>query len=243
MGVHPTRRRTTSLLLFLCLTALPLRGAPAPGRPGGAGSTGPPGAARVDWHQTLENWKNLVAVVGTLVAGAFTYLKFFRGRTFAPRLELGVKGELLVDGEARCLLATLTLKNVGLSKVELDARVTRLEVALYERGAYEFLYANPPADGAEVVRPAYWGEPHPFRVFTPHGWVESGETIADQLLVTIPAGDYLAYRLTFVATAPETELRRTIDWTVTAIVHPKPAAETNADGAKNQEDIDDDNES
>jgi hypothetical protein len=216
-------RRTAAALLFLLWIALPLWGAPAAG-PAKAAAGG------VDWIKTVEAWKNLVTIAGALVGGAWTYLKFFRGRTFSPRLELAVAGKLVVDPgdpadadnpsntEARCLLATLSLKNVGLSKVGLDREVTRIEVSLYERAAFEYVYAGPLPEGEEVVHAANWGEPHRFRVFTPHAWVEPGETITDQILVTLPAGDYLAYRLTFVAASPESEFTPSLDWTATCIV-------------------------
>jgi hypothetical protein len=56
-------------------------------------------------------------IAGLCVGGVWAYYKFIRGRVFTSRLEPTVSARAFADEKNTVLIATVSLKNVGLSKV------------------------------------------------------------------------------------------------------------------------------
>jgi hypothetical protein len=74
----------------------------------------------------LNNVKDIVSIIGTIITvlaiiigGFWAYFKFARGRTYRPRLEVGLTAQWWAVNEKWLLHARVTVKNVGVSKVEL----------------------------------------------------------------------------------------------------------------------------
>lgn len=195
-----------------------------------AGKSDPKGG--IDWAETAEIWSNLATVIGLFVGGLWAYLKFFKGRTFYPRLELKVSGRPGTIHGSRTLVARLEIKNVGLSRVQLSQEYCRLEVSFFLKEAYELIYEKvASSEMSEIPRAPVWSEPGIFRAFNDHLWVESGEAIVEEMLVTVPPDPHIAYSLTLRVVSPElawvrlvrkiksTWLRkRPTTWTTVAIV-------------------------
>jgi hypothetical protein len=137
-------------------------------------------AGWTDWADGLASVAQALAIV---VGGLWAYFKFLRGRTFASRAELGVAAARL-PGDVPALKVTATLKNAGLSKLPLRTQA----VLLYG------IEARPGDESPAATVERKLGKAH--KVFAAHGWVEAGETIADELVLLLPArGDVLAWRV------------------------------------------------
>jgi hypothetical protein len=79
----------------------------------------------------------------------------------------------------------ITLKNVGLSKVQIMQKGTGFQ-----------LYSAGPGYSRETLS-ADWTRHGTFSVFHKHGWIEPGETITDDQLIISPTTDAVAYRVEF----------------------------------------------
>jgi hypothetical protein len=135
------------------------------------------------WISTvLKDLLTLVQIIAVIAAGLWAYMKFVKGRMFYPRLEVSVSGTAVLREDRTTLMATLKIKNVGLSRVDIRQKGTALRV----------LSANEMTPSA-IVTPN-WGHLGTFSVFERHGWVEPGETIDENRLLVLPGAndrDYL----------------------------------------------------
>src|SRR5437588_9561555 len=89
-----------------------------------------------DWTKTWENWENatstfehIATVAGLIIGGLFAYYKFFKGRVFVPRLETCLTVKSICKDNTGYLIASLELKNVGLSRVDIHQKGTALRVS------------------------------------------------------------------------------------------------------------------
>jgi hypothetical protein len=85
-----------------------------------------------DWGRILTNVETVLKILAIVVAGAWAYFNYFKGRTYRPRLEL--------DAEAsrRCpthVIVSVSLKNVGLSKVEVKQVGSALRICMHDCSA------------------------------------------------------------------------------------------------------------
>lgn len=171
-----------------------------------------------DLSKIIEDWKNLATVLGIFVGGLWAYIKYFRGRTFKPRLELQVSGKLINEGKVNCILATMHIKNIGLSQVKLEKDYSRVEVSLYQPEFYDLVYKK--TENVDKIRLPLWTEPTAkFHVFQAHWWIEPGEAITDHILVTLPHNNLVACKLDFCITSNKILLlRNAISWVATTII-------------------------
>lgn len=78
-----------------------------------ASSTAAAAAAAPSWVAILGTVSGIVTAIGVLIAGAFTYFKFAKGRTLRPRCSIDILHNLMsVDG-GRALLVSIAVKNEG----------------------------------------------------------------------------------------------------------------------------------
>lgn len=139
-----------------------------------------PQTGGVEQATPLDNVKTVVDIVGTAVTalalilgGIWAYFKFVKGRTYRPRLGVGLAGQWrLVDGR-RLLHARITVKNIGASKVTLLQRGTGLRVSV--------LGQDQPVAPASTS----WERLRVFEILGAHQWIEPGETVSDDLLLNL----------------------------------------------------------
>jgi hypothetical protein len=62
---------------------------------------------------------HLVQSLALIVGGAWAYLKFRRGRTFAYRADIALEGKVVDLGRRPAVMARLSFTNAGLSKLPL----------------------------------------------------------------------------------------------------------------------------
>jgi hypothetical protein len=128
----------------------------------------------------LDNVKTVVDIIGTAVTaaavilgGIWAYFKYVKGRTYRPRLGVGLAGQWrLVDGR-RLLHAHITVENIGASKVTLLQRGTGLRVSV--------LAPDQPVAPASAA----WEHLRVFEILREHQWIEPGETVSDDLLLNL----------------------------------------------------------
>jgi hypothetical protein len=157
----------------------------------------------IDWPKTVDFIGKIVTIGALVLGGLAAYYKFFKGRTFHPRLQPDVSGTLIRDGEVVCLLITVQLKNVGVSSVYFSKEGTRID--LYSYGADSYL---------PTPHLAIWQHLETFRILNDHKWIESGETIKDQLLIPIATARQVAYKIAMTVNAQKISFRSNavIEW-------------------------------
>jgi hypothetical protein len=137
-----------------------------------------------DLEQLVGILQGIVTIAAIVIGGIWAYLKYFRGRTFRPRLEPDISGVVVSHGGVSHLKVTASLKNVGLSKVDIEQKGSGLRVFSYD--------AAPHATEAHI---AEWTRIRTFPVLEDHQWIEPGESIEDERLIVIPEDEHLAIQL------------------------------------------------
>lgn len=139
-------------------------------------------------HTNIETLKNIFEIAAIIVGGAWTYLNFFRGRTFKSRLEPSIECRAEEGGGNRhYLIVCMTLKCVGLAKVPID-----------QYGSGLIVYMEVPRDNADIQGPteARWSKTYwVIDVFKNHGWIESEEIVHEQVMIELPKQHAPAYKL------------------------------------------------
>lgn len=124
----------------------------------------------VEWASLVQSIATTAAIV---VGGVWAYFRFFKDRTYWPRLELSVTARAIRVGDVPAYLFTTTVHNVGLSRVDVRPRGTGLLIES----------TTPPASPASAVEPLTWRTDVALEVLAHHGWVEAGERIVEDHVV------------------------------------------------------------
>jgi hypothetical protein len=136
------------------------------------------------WVETAKNGFEILAI---LVGAAWTYLNYFRGRTYKPRLECSVDASIEKRSGHSFLQVAVKIRNIGSSRVPIEPKGTALLI-------YSVIMQGRVPSFPSQVR---WDGPvAAFGVFSGRKWVESSETIAEAFMVTLPHGDALTYKVT-----------------------------------------------
>jgi hypothetical protein len=156
-----------------------------------------------DSKDLAEIAKNATQALAVVVGGIWAYFKFFRGRTFARRAELNLKGTLYKFKDELYVRVIITLRNAGASKIPLEKDIA----AVYLYGVQSKGYS--PGSNLD------WQE---HLVLTPilesHKWIEPHETVTDEVLIPVPHpsgeddGNWLAFRLHAKVWGKKRALRR-----------------------------------
>lgn len=124
---------------------------------------------------TLDVIDKLTKILAVLIAWAWAYLSYVRGRTFKRRLEPNVSGKTIHTKGMVFLSGVAQLKNVGLSRVGINQRGTAITIAALVLEETE----GSPAQLTET-------EVKVRSVFESHGWIEPGEQIQESFLTLVP---------------------------------------------------------
>ncbi len=156
-----------------------------------------------DFGHWVETAKNICEILAILVGAAWTYLNYFRGRIYKPRLECSVEASIERHSGHSFLKAIVTIRNIGLSKVPIQQRGTGL--LIYSANMQD----RPPSFPIEVL----WGEPvAAFGVFSGKNGVEPSEPMSESVMVALPSGDVFTHKVTLKVVSGE------IWWTAESIV-------------------------
>ena len=116
--------------------------------------------------------ETVVKTVAVVVGAVWAYYKFIKDRIYRPRFDISIDPEVLhVDG--RHYLATrVSVKNIGSSKIPLLQKGTGLRLSTAPQSTS--LFAEPSWEVQKV-----------YKVFTHHEWIESQETIREDVAVPV----------------------------------------------------------
>jgi hypothetical protein len=126
-----------------------------------------------DVNKIVDMFGTAVTALALIIGGVWAYFKFVKGRTYRPRLEVGLYGQWVTVDRKRLLHARLTVKNIGASVVNLLQEGTGLRISVPERD-------QPPTPVAQV-----WRVIRVFEVLGEHEWIEPQETVSDDLLLDL----------------------------------------------------------
>ncbi len=135
----------------------------------------PPQSRLEYWDKTIGVADKLTKVVALIIGGLFAYVKFFMGRTFRPRLESAISGALTEQDGVRHLAAKVTVKNIGLTKCGIRQEGSGIRIWSY----------------SDMGRTNLGAEP----ILEHHKWIESSETVTDEILISLAADKGVAYQL------------------------------------------------
>jgi hypothetical protein len=127
---------------------------------------------------------------------------YFYGRTYKPRIELHIDGDLSSQEGCNLLKARVLLRNLGLAKVPLRQKGTALRA---------YVYTDLPQEGG-LLKADHFGT---FEIFVSHAWVEPGEVIEDSLIGALPGGSCIAARLEARIVAKK------VSWEASTIISPQ----------------------
>jgi hypothetical protein len=190
-------RATLSLVTVIALVTIAASPLPTP-----PPTTGSAGAPTSTLSTVIDNVQKVAQIVGILAAGIWAYYLFFRGRTFQPRLEPTLEASVMQLGPARYLKAKARVKNVGLSKVTFDRSASGFRVFTIQS-----------QDAPTAMCPVEWNRERTLDVFKDHDWIEPGETIEDNWLLSLPTlQQHTVFRLEIKLAGAKT------DWYASAMV-------------------------
>jgi hypothetical protein len=143
----------------------------------------------IDWTRTkvfTEGLANLTQSFALIAGGVWAYFKFAKGRTFQDRLTPTVSGKFVsIDGSA-FLIVTVQIKNVGLSKIAFDPKVSTLNL---------LEYIATEADEILTV------QNKPLTSFSIFGdnerYIEPNEIVERQCLIALPRVSNIGYQVDF----------------------------------------------
>ena len=137
-----------------------------------------PGTSSLDTLKTvIDIIASLITSAAIVVGGVWAYFKFAQGRTFRPRIEVDLSGQWRNVGESKLLHARIRVKNIGLSKITLIQKGSGLRASLMAESQ-----PSPPARSS-------WVKGKVYVVLKKHDWVEPGETVSDEILLTLGASN------------------------------------------------------
>jgi hypothetical protein len=158
------------------------------------------------WSSSISD---LVQAAAIVIGGAWAYLKFIRGRTFRYRARLDIAVQPFTYRKDPVLRIQATMHNEGLSRIDLSLQDEKQVVihAVLHRQWLPDINVEWEQSGSELIRTS---------LFQRHTWIESGETIEDELLVPVGAAsdEVIAYRVRGIVKAPTGGLRDFIKTTL-----------------------------
>jgi hypothetical protein len=150
-----------------------------------------------------------ITTLAILAGGLWGYLKVIRGRLYRPRLEPTVSGRLIKLGDAPYAIVKLSVKNVGLSRVQLDKGLSTLEIEAYSTSSNLGKFHRASTSSLGVIN-----------VLRRHDWVEPGECIVDEETVALPKEELFGLLLKFRLIQAATKLRSakcSTEWNAVAV--------------------------
>ena len=122
--------------------------------------------------------ESILKSLAILIAGAWAYFHYFKGRTFRERLEVNVLGAVQEVNGRGLLYVTTKASNVGLSKVPLPREGSGLRV----------FTCNSSEVAVGPIATEGWTRLCTVDVFEGHDWIEPGEILQEQQLFALPDG-------------------------------------------------------
>lgn len=162
-----------------------------------------------DYKEGIGALQNLLTMVAILLGGAWAYFKFIKGRVFATRLEPHIEGRIVRTADGQFAILTVSIENVGLSRVTLNGEQSTIEVFAYPAENYMPEFHDALLDSLGVTL-----------AVTAHEWIEPGECISEQRIVALPPEPMLALKV-HLRILQAGSLVRGVEWNAVAIAAPE----------------------
>jgi hypothetical protein len=174
-------------------------------------------AAHLDCSRiTLDAIDKMVKIVAVILGGIWTYLNYVRGRTFERRLEPKISGKISpgVGVGTWMVSGMVQAKNVGLSKVDIEASGTAIVIE-------DMVLGTSKKGVPKIVEVDILGGV--LDVFKRHRWIEPGETIEESFAAPLPVrNDRTGVRL-WLRIVSRHKIFKNIEWNADSIAEvPQP---------------------
>jgi hypothetical protein len=164
--------------------------------------------------------QSVATAIAFLAGGIWAYYKFFRSRTFRPRLEGEIEAKSTVRATGLLLDVRIRLKNAGLTRLDIIQQGSALRLLSCDEIEPQALY-----------RDVSWKHLSSIEVFKAHEWIEPSESICERVLLHVGDACVAAYKLDLRLVAgtkrAKAPAHRFVD-----IVLPEPEAAPNGDPAR-----------
>ncbi len=137
----------------------------------------------------------VVATAAIVIGAVWAYYKFIKGRTFRPNLESTITGEATRDDGFIHLVATVTVKNIGASKVDIQRRHTALRVLGGKVGA-----------STDIFEAIEWEHLGTRLAFETRSRLEPGGAAVDSDLFRVSDSGYIAFKLEMYVVSEKDDL-------------------------------------
>ena len=155
----------------------------------------------MDTKDIVEIVSKIITALATIFAGGWAYYRFVKGRVFKPRLTLTASARRFRIQGTEYVLSTIELSNVGLSRIDIEGATLRV-CSLSGKAVTKVL----------SVPQRVWLDTS--RVLLAHSWIESGEVLREQSLITLPLDQRFPILLDFKV------LARGVSFSAMAIAEP-----------------------
>ena len=123
--------------------------------------------------------QSAVTTIAIVLGGLWTYFRFFRGRTFHPRINLSIAGSTLTKESTVYVKVSIKIENTGNAVVHIDQ--DRTYIAIYN----------------EHGQPGFGERVDVFRILRNCNMVEPQESVVDEQLSRLDTNPDVALRLVF----------------------------------------------
>jgi len=143
--------------------------------------------AFLEENLTLDNIEKSCKIVAYFIGAIWVYFNYFKGRTYRPRVETKLAGNLVLKNTLNFVKLDLQIKNVGLAKVDISQKGTALRLLVYKSTDAESL----------------WEQYLTVAILEEHQWIEPGEIIEEQVLLPLEC-DTIAVRAEVIVVSTKT---------------------------------------
>jgi hypothetical protein len=132
---------------------------------------------------TIADTESTLRTGAMFIVLVWAYFKFARGRLFRPRLEMTISGSPTRHRECYHVIVRYTVRNIGLRRVTIGHAGSDICV--------ETAHSASPA----AMIPPTWKMQGSHPVLQNHRRIESGEAIAEEIMILLPDVEAVALRL------------------------------------------------
>ena len=159
-----------------------------------------------DWKDAFGAVQSIITAAAIIIGGFIAYLKLAWGRLFTKRLEPSVDGILLHANTYLCLIVKIEIANVGFTRVDIDRDASSLEIEILHEEDYEPDFCN-----------ASWTLLGVVDGLEDHDWIEPGEIVEEERLLTLPKRRPIAVNLKLRILPKVRGLRKRAAWNAVAV--------------------------
>jgi hypothetical protein len=134
--------------------------------------------------------QDIAATFALVVGGVWVLMNYVRSRTHMPRLQIELKADTIECGSRHYLLATMNVKNPGLSKIDLPAPS---EEGAGPRGSVLQVSTLVSYECLPDIIESEWGNNNSFDILAHHTSIEPGLSISEQKIIHLPDGGHDAF--------------------------------------------------